>query len=538
MEAAQNAIDADADRILIGIDLRNRNVFVLDNGLGVSRNRFEEALASVGKGVKTRDRLGRFGRGLIAPLDKCRRFTFTSSPSGMHPKQWTFVGDEIRKQHHELQVPLQELREFPKLPRWLALYAVDTCDTIWRTQVALHGITKDRVVSLVDLDDLESQIRQKLGQTMRKNNVVIRVVMVSPDCREESRDINPIAYSGQRLDVVSYTDSIAGGVYFELYRATKLGGSRRGDVVVMEMDGSTPITMREFGHQARAGEWREILEPAMKALMSGYFEGVIRCENITLSPERTKFEYNEPLHALYLVISQWYEEHGKRYFDDEEEINREQRYQDLGLRSQQRLRDVLINRPEFQRIWEGLKSAVKFGRLGDGHVDPEHGRPNGLDGDNTIRSGQGGAGGRKGEGNGETREPRSRESKDRPGDIPTGASGPRGGRRTLVKGDSVGLWFEYSWLEGSYHLWDFDFDHGVLSFNVRHPIWVMLDETNGRHTQKNDRYIMALQEWLALEVLVLLMRCKTKEDLEEVRDFLDTKIRPYVELFILTPASR
>lgn len=537
VEAAQNGIDAEATLIMIIVDLSNRTVMVCDNGNGVTKQQFEMALASVGKGVKDKNKLGRFGRGLIAPLNKCKCFTFTSCPSGSRKSlRWTFVGDGIREQHQRLSVPVEELGGLPTLSRRFQQYATDRFATGYRTFVELKGVTKDKVISLVDLDELESQVRQKLGRRMVERNVAIRVVLIDADGREQMRNINPIAYTGEALPVVAYHDALAGEVVFELYRAPKLGGVRRGKVGVMEADSGYPIPMNEFLNQARGGGYGPVLAHVGEALSSGYFEGVIRCKNIELHPERTRFEYTEPLQAFYLVLSDWHEQHGKGYFDDEQEVAREQRYQELGLKSQQRIREILINRPEYSRLWQALKDVVVFGRLGDGHVDPAAGQPDGFDASPSVRSGQGGAGVKRTPDD-EQRQAgsRSRNAEDRPGDVPSGAMGPRGRRRQLVKGDSEGLWYEYAWLEGSSRLWQFDLNTGVLTFNVRHPIWVQLDESNGRHLKKNEKWIMQLQEWLTLELLSLLMFYQTDEALDEHRALVDTKIRPYVDLMIVNP---
>lgn len=536
VEAIQNGIDAEADRIMVCIDLKARNVTIVDNGMGVTRERFELGLASVGKGVKEKDKLGRFGRGLIAPLNKCASFAFVSAPVGTGTVlRWRFVGTEIRKQHRELHIPSDKLSALPKLSKLFESDASGTFNITWRTMVALKGVTKDKVVSLVDLDELESQIRQKLGAAMRRKNVLVRVVLSDENGRKQSRDVDPVHYSGEMLPVVSYDASKAGEageVIFELYRAPKRGGKRQGEVVVMELDGNYPVTMKEFTRQARGGEWREIVNPVFEVLNSGYFEGIIRCKNIELAPERTKFVYNDALKALYLLLSTWFDEHGREAYEDERVQNREQRYQDLGVKSQQHLRDVL-RQPQFQRLWEGLTSVVETGRLGSDHLDPENGTPDGIEDESSIRSGQGTDRGKNTGGRTTCGKPGERTPRDRPGDVPTGAYGPSGQRRQLVKGDSQGLWFEYSRMDGSSRLWEFDFNRGVLTLNVRHPIWVQLDETNGKHTARNDKWVMQLQEWLALEILVLLMDFRTSEALDEWRHLVDTKVRPYVELTIL-----
>ncbi len=537
IEGAQNAIDADADRIMLCIDLKQRLVMMVDNGAGTSIERFELALASVGKGVKSKDKLGRFGLGLISPLTKCTRFAFISVPPNRRTGNcWEFVQSSIRSQHDKLVIP-RKTSPMPVLNRKFKPYATDEFACEWRTMVKMTGVTQDKVTSLIDLDELEAHIQSKLGTAMRRNKTMIRVVLIDDKGKVAQRDITASSFNGESLGVVAYDEADAGRVEFELYRAPKRAGRRTGKVSIMAAGDIYPITMDEFVRQARGRKVADMIGEAVKVLASGYFEGVIRCENIVLAPERTKFVYNDALESLYLVIDQWYDEYGKGHYEIEQESTRESRWQGLALKSADRLKDVL-SLPEFARLWDGLMTAVEFGRLGEGHLDPNSGRPDGLDDETTIRTGQGGAGTSRtpGTGGGPSSE-RVRDPKDRPGDKPIGARGPDGQRRRLVKGDSKGLWFGFESMPQSLDLWEFDRRIGVLVFNTRHPIWERLDETNGRTLLKNERWIQHLIEWLSVEVLHLLVHYPSEEEFLLNRSLVDNKIKHYVEMFI-APSGR
>ena len=531
VELAQNGIDAEASAIFIGVDLKNRRVTVADNGNGANDTKFEQALASVGKGIKTRDKLGRFGRGLISPLNKCAHFTFTSKVHGRRPVRWTFRGNEIRRQHQEVSIPKEIISEMPRIVKLFRGYLTEEFDAKWSTIVHLEGVTKDKVISLVDLDELESQIRSKLGMAMRRHEVSIRVVLIDEHGVVGTRDIDPVMFTGEKFDPVSYVDADgAGQVEIELYRAPKLRGKRSGEVLFMELEGNYPVPLKEVARQLRGGQIEDLFTDVLSVLTSGFFEGIIRCENITLAPERTKFVYDDALISLFVLLeSSWYEQVGQRQFEDEQERSRERRYQRLGLESQERLREFLP-----KAVWDKLRSAVKIGRLGDGHLDPTKGRMGGFEDARGLRTGQGGAGTPKTPRD-EEEEPRRRqkEPKDRPGDMPTGSLGPDGRERQLVRGDSEGLWFEYSPLFANSHLWEFDLELGVITFNTKHPVWVSLDETNGRHTTKHEKQIMDLQEWLTLQILTLLLSYPDPGEFELHRAIIDDQVRPYSQMFIL-----
>lgn len=540
VEAIQNGIDADATAILVGINLEQRTVVVADNGLGVTKDKFEQALASVGHGIKTKDRLGRFGRGLIAPLNKCTSFTFTSHAiDRRQPIRWTFRGEDIKKQHHQVEIPHATLPKMPNLPKPLNEYLDSEFETVYRTIVALNGVTKDKVVSLVDLEELDGLIRSKLGPAMREKGVKVRVVLKDEHANTTHCDINPVVYTGEKLPEFRVSDPDAGEVTIELYRAPRISGRRRGEVVIMEADGNYPVTMPEVVRQARGRKWIEGIEPAFNALSSGYFEGVIKAKNIELAPERTKFEFNDALMALYLVIHEWFEQTGQTFFENEQEESRERRFQDLGLKSLDRIRENR-DKPEYSRLWDAFKDAIEAGRLGNGHLDPEAGKVNGPETESSTRTGQGGAGkkreGGDGTGGGSGGE-RTRDPKDRPGDTPFGTLGnPRGGNRRprqIVKGDSKGLWFEFTPLTNSVRLWEFDFQLGILTFNTRHKLWLALSETNGKVLAKNDKMIMHLQEWLALQVVHMVVCHSDPESFEQHRSYIDNQVKHYVDLFVV-----
>lgn len=539
IEGAQNAIDAGADRVMLCIDLKARMVLMVDNGEGTTKAKFDQALASVGKGVKSADKLGRFGLGLISPLNKCTRFHFISAlPGRRKALKWTFVQADIRNQHSSMRIPCVDLGMVPELPKRFKEYATEDFDVQWRTRVEMIGVTRDKVVSLVDVDELEQQIRSKLGPAMRTSKACIRVVLIDDNDKHTCRDITPTTYSGEPLDIVSYISDDAGLVEFQLYRAAKHGGKRTGQVSVMAAGDNYPITWGEFTKQARGRNVADIFGDSFKVLGSGYFEGVVTCENIVLHSERTKFEYNDALEGLYWLIDRWYADVGQAHYQLEEEQSQEARYQETALKAADRLREFLGHQ-EHSRLWSGLLSVVKFGRLGEGHLDPEvRGRKADDDG-TTTRSGQGrtGTGTRSGTGS-SSGGSRQRDPRHRPGDVPVGAKGPGGQRRKLVKGDSEGLWFGFEQMPGNSNLWEFEFTDGSLVINTRHPVWVKLDETNGKHLQKNARWIQQLLEWLAFEVLHLLVQFPDQDDFEQNRSLIDDKVKNYVEMFIVATRSR
>ncbi len=107
LENVQNALDANARNVSVRINQKTSCITVRDDGDGVSVSGFQEALQSVCESAKSRGKLGQFGIGLISPLGKCERFTFTSSPRDKDEfREWTFNTAEI-----------EASKDMPNIPR-------------------------------------------------------------------------------------------------------------------------------------------------------------------------------------------------------------------------------------------------------------------------------------------------------------------------------------------------------------------------------------------------------------------------------------
>ena len=79
--ATSNRLDTSEFTGTIGLPIPSTDIAIRDDGDGVGQEEFDEALQQVCHSQKTHGKLGRFGIGLISPLDKCERSTFTSCPN-------------------------------------------------------------------------------------------------------------------------------------------------------------------------------------------------------------------------------------------------------------------------------------------------------------------------------------------------------------------------------------------------------------------------------------------------------------------------
>lgn len=509
IEAIQNSIDADATSVLVGIDLQESRVVIADNGTGIETELFRGALQSIARTVKRSDsdRMGRFGLGLISPLNKCERFTITSQPRNLENgrpviNRWTFVGKDIREQHDKVGVDYQEVRTMPGIPTPFRSRARQV-GTTWSTIVQLEEVTADKAIRTVNLDEFEAQIRIKLSSGMRRAGTTVHIVLNDEKGTMSGRQVNPLEYNGEPLPVVEMVGDDCGAIRFELYRANKTGGQRRGQVVVMQTGDNYPVLWKEFRMQAMGSGYLREFPDAFNVLGSGHFEGVIHIEKAELGPDRKKFVLSEAVIDSYMYIALWFEEHGKNYYEIEQEAQRDERYQRLGQQSLDQLIRQLNNDPQLSMVLSEL--------LGPGMSQLKPRQPSGGD-------------------SGSARKPRrtvvkpsappqSRPSK--PGDQPD-------------KPAPTSLSFAYEQRPTWDHLWEYDHGTATIVFNTLHPVWVRLDETNGKHAARHDKQIIHLQLWLGLEVIIMLSEHSEPESFELARERLDKRVKPYASLLIDT----
>ncbi len=489
-------------------------VIVLDDGEGVSREKFRLALRSIGKGVKKPGSIGRFGLGLISPLNKCEYFEFSSHPvDAEKANNWTFAAKDILPQHEDMEIPYTQTKRLPRVPTQFVELAASRY-AAWRTILRINTITTDKIIGVTDLDELESQVRTKLGIEMRKKKTSVHVVMISVDGEIEERDIDPLEFTGEPLPVAEFTDEICGTVRVQLYRAPRTGGQRKGLVTVMQIGDNTQVPWNEFYTQALGA--RALEQPNTKTafdiLWSGYFEGVIFAEKVELDVSRGMFKIGDPLRALYKAIARWYEEQGAQYYEDEKEARRDERWHELGRKS---LANVLA------RLLKGDKDSRALARLLVGAL-PEAARAREVERQREDTD----------DGSDATKDAPDKPKKRVVADPPESKPRPHDPRERPL---SFTLRFAYEVLPHSTRLWEFDAETGVLTFNVRHPTWAKLDETKGKHTSSNDRQIMHLQEWLTLKLLLILARREEPDyDFELARLPVDEESKLYVTWFIAT----
>lgn len=505
-ELVQNGIDSMSTIIQVDINRQTRDISVRDIGRGVSKHELNQALDSVGDSKKTKDKLGQFGIGLVSPLGKCKSFTFTtlSKESGRQSaNRWTFVSDDIKSMTDEVRIPLRENiskseLEFPvTAPHGVAQ---------WVTEVRIHQYTKDRQISSLEPGALQQEILANFKVPMRDRKITVWIT----GCDERGKKLQPLAvrasaYAGKPLgEWVSNGDG-GSRTNICLYVCRK-SATHKGEVSVGTTDNPFRVSFKSF---ARKMSETKFLRPEVAdALCSGIFEGDILHSKINLEPNRKGFAIDDAVVDLCVQIDGWYDEIGKEYIDTTKDLLRDERYQRLGVQSLETLRQIIKSDP----ILSGLVENFKFGKIGEGHAEPK--RSAGIDKKPTLAA----TPRPKAESDGRERES-GNGSESLESHMPFTATGPKGKRRRIVRGDSQGFGFEYEDSD-SLDLWRFDRDFGYIVINTSHALWAKVEV--------NDRDLRRFQELIAC--LAIMLEAEPESERERVKRYAHDSAKTFASL--------
>ncbi len=490
LEIVQNAVDSSPKNIWVKLDRKKRSLDVSDDGEGTSTGQFNEALLRRGQSSKGTDKLGRFGHGLVSPIDKCEVMTFTSCPKGQVDAymQWTFRAAEIAPNPKPRipHVPQPNIR-FGKSNKTLTIDSKIVSQVTWRTKTSLRNYSTDREIGRIgSIDDLAKEIFSRYGSVMRTKKILLNIEFTSEAGKTESQNgLQAPEHTGVRLpEFIHNSDGIR--TTFRLYLAKAEGRKGKSNGMVVVGESHNPFRF-EFGLLVKnCGEY--ISEAVKNALKSGIFEGEIHSGAVTLHENRKQFNVNDGLVRFAQALEQWFLEVGAHHIESVEESQQGARYQKLGLESMQSI-EAMLTTERFKHLAE-LLNLLKQGTIGKGHSDAEaivgvqdvpSQRTKKETGTTATSTG------------GSTSKPQTDPPQTLKDHHPLTVTGPKGPRRHIVEGGSFGLQFSYENLSGEERLWIFEDTLGVLRFNIRHPVWAKCDTS--------DRRIKQLQELVAVQAV-------------------------------------
>lgn len=489
LECLQNCLDKNATTVMITVNQKSRNISVRDDGDGVTKAEFEEALTSCADSIKKKGKLGRFGLGLISPLGKCVRFTFTSTPKrdSRSYLEWSFVTEDLLSQNEIDGIPmrprpdLQFSRNSTSGSKGLTLVP-------WRTEVTLERFTPDQQINRVTIDSLRDALLDRFGSNMRRNKAVVVISITDEAGNKRTEEVRAKEFEGRKLAEVEWSDKDSGRTNFKLFLAKKTDkGVRKGKVLFGEIGDDFRFDFTTFNRSLP--EVCQLSPELVDALKSGMFEGEILNNRVKLHASRRSFEANDALLEFCAVLEKWYELHGSKHFQEATEQKQEEKWQRLGQCSMRVLAELIKN-PAFVNLLKTVNS-FKLGSIGQGHVKHE-GKLSPDTSVSSVKASKTSSSEDGGTGSGEKGEPETEIKAHHPMTV----VGPKGQRRVIVRNNSLGLQLVHEAMEGSDKLWDLDRNTGSFRINVLHPLWSQCED-------HSDKTVMRFQEYLLIQALTL-----------------------------------
>jgi hypothetical protein len=494
LEFIQNSIDSGAKKIMVRIDFRNdRSVIVRDDGDGTTVEKMNGALSQVAASIKGQGKLGKWGLGFIAFLDKCGFCTYTSTPrsnaSGYHT--WEFSCSEIINTEKGISIPLHERPELV-FSRSKSGKNAGKEHVWWRSEINVQRLYKDAVLTKLSGAMLTEMVQSRFSAPMRDLGTVIQCLLIQPDGTKEEFVITAKDFAGRRLQETSFVDKSSGATFFKLFLAPK-AKSYKGKIVIGELGDPYRFEFAKFVKSCPS----EYLpsDSAVQALQSGIFEGEILSTFAKLHPDRESFEVNEALVGFCATLDEWYDKVGHRYVAEENEAHRDALNQQRGIKSLLVI-SKLLEDPRFASLAQVVRG-FKIGSVGTGHTDVDAKKMGEAPKSLSIESAKKGSDAEGGGGEAGERE-RAEPKAEKLGHVPYTVQGPKGSSRVMVKDNSLGLQFAYDGVSNPGRLWELDDRRGILYFNTFHWLWAQVEKGG-------DKAVMRFQECIALQALELTL---------------------------------
>lgn len=462
-EVVQNSIDAGAKNVWISVEYRSksRTIIVRDDGEGVSLEKFNEALSNVYQTIKVLGKYGRFGKGLVAPVTKCRKYEFTAyDPDANLYRMWTFEREAIQSEADASMIPfVQRPSLMEPIPGRKSIKRQP-----WSTEVKMSSVTKDKRISSIEPKTFKDEVVRQFRAEMLARGIQIHfsISTKSGETHEETFSAN--AYTGVPIGAeYYYIDGV--DATFQLFEARLGPGGRKGEVGVGCKDNPFRFSIRNyFTHNGTEG----ITPEAVKFFRSGFIEGDIIVNGLELDSRRDRFDQGDGIRSLNICLQTWYRDIGRQIAERISSDSMRERFLQGG-KAAVRTAEKVLSAKNAEQIWDFIQT-FKIGSVGGGHKPPKDAEKVGETDTNVVRPGSDHSnverkvfGPRK-----RSSKPRKPPEKDNPGDMPWLFAGTGSRKRIFVKSDSLGLTVELIEMEGSSDMWELDTTTGTLYINQRH----------------------------------------------------------------------
>lgn len=518
LEAMQNSLDAGAKNIWVTINWRRRTITIRDDGNGVNRETFDRALANIGKSIKPKGKLGRWGYGLVAPLEKCEYFTFTSQPKHTSTNRppylrWRFDTSEIAKSSEEIHLQPEEVDLVFSRSKNRKSNMVN-----YRTSVELHGIIDDKRIAHVDVNELIETALEEFRGKMVRLGTQLHINVVPESGEAYTRTVAAEPYSGEKLPEVVKRDG-EGKTTFQIFLAKRTGNKYAGKLSFGQVGDAFRVPAKKFV----AGAARDLLDAELaKALTSGVFEGEIVSNLLKLQANRTSFADDDDLFIFVAQLEEWYTEVGQAYYLAACDVAESERFNRTAEQALNQLQKMLDD-PSMKDLAELVKTfppnpqgvgVPVGGDSGDGEAKVR-GDTKTQTTKKPVKTGGGGGGGGNGGGSGGGKT----VIKDVEEEV--FVPDPNGKRRRTVKVKNFGLRFGET--DDIQDPWQLDVAAGIIWINTSHSLYSQcLDARN------NERVIQKYQQFVAVQALSL--HALPEDWRESAGEVQDLELRAHVSM--------
>ena len=338
-ELVSNGLDAGANRIEVIYDLKVRTLVVRDNGKGRSPEDFQRDLMNVGNSSKRGDKnkIGRYGIGMMSPLGKCSRFTFTSWDGRKDQSYIRFIfnckaiiesavqdaGEKNLVTQEELIAVVHESR---------GKTSPDRTAVWWKSEMYVHNIDKDRALTRFEIDEFVHTLLTNLNKSLLANNAKVSIVHTDEEGRQFRREkIEGVKFAGRPLEIFGHKSSTADQVIFGLHVAPRTIGGYKGEVIVQVAESAVfTLGWKQIAKQLKDHHYAS--QDAIEALSSGFFEGEIVSSGCVVHKNRTTLENSERLMELGIAVDSWFAKVGSAEYRSIRTNERDARFNELGTK--------------------------------------------------------------------------------------------------------------------------------------------------------------------------------------------------------------
>jgi len=526
LEAMQNSLDAGAKNVWVNINWKKRTITIRDDGNGVDRETFDRALANIGKSIKPKGKLGRWGYGLVAPLEKCEYFTFTSQPkhtSTSRPPylRWRFDTNEIAGSSEEIHLQPEEVDMTFSRSKNRKSNMVN-----WRTSVELFGVIDDRRITHVDDNELVETALEEFRGKMVKLGTQLHINVVPVTGEAYSRTVVAEPYSGEKLPEVEKREG-NGKTTFQVFLARRTGNKYAGKLSFGQTGDAFRVPSRKFVQSAQG-----LLEPELaKALTSGVFEGEIVSNLLKLQANRTSFADDDDLFIFVAQLEEWYFEIGRAHFEAACDVAESERFNRTAEQALNQLQKMLDD-PGMKDLADLVKTfppnpqgvgVPVGGDTGDAEAEVA-GDTKTQTTKKPVKSGGGGGGGNGGSngvGNGGGSSGNGGTTGEMDVDEEVFVPDPNGKSRRTVKVKNFGLRFGET--DDIQDPWTLDVAVGILWINTSHSLYSQCSDARNA-----DRVIQKYQQFVAVQALSL--HALPEEWRESASEVQDLELRAHVSM--------